>query len=83
MYSSRTLALTQALTLSYDRTTFRGNTYEGFFMDHGRSGPGMLFRGNVKDVYDPKSGSATKKSNRVYEGNWRAGELRAGSMVRK
>lgn len=60
---------------------FRGTKYEGFFLDQGRSGPGMLFKGNVKDVYDPKSGKVITRSNRVYEGNWRAGDLRPGSMV--
>lgn len=60
----------------------RGNTYEGFFLDHSRSGPGTLFRGNVKRVYDPRSGKKALKSNRIYEGTWRANELRTGSMVR-
>eukprot|EP00752_Nemacystus_decipiens_P009142 g8165.t1 len=64
------------------RITFKGgNTYEGFFLDHNRSGPGTLFRGNVKRVYDPRSGRKTLRSNRIYEGNWRANELRSGSMV--
>lgn len=59
----------------------RGSTYEGFFFDHGRSGPGTLFKGNVKHVYDPRSGKKALRSNRIYEGNWRAGQLRTGSMV--
>ncbi|CBN76999.1 MORN domain repeat containing protein [Ectocarpus siliculosus] len=64
------------------RISFRGgNTYEGFFLDNRRSGPGTLFRGNVKRVYDPRSGKKAIKSNRIYEGNWRASELRTGSMV--
>ncbi|CAM9174703.1 unnamed protein product [Hapterophycus canaliculatus] len=64
------------------RISFKGgNTYEGFFLDHGRSGPGTLFRGNAKQVYDPRSGKQTLRSNRIYEGNWRAGQLRTGSMV--
>eukprot|EP00904_Undaria_pinnatifida_P007369 jgi/Undpi1/3762/HiC_scaffold_16.g07131.m1 len=58
-----------------------GNTYEGFFLDNGRTGPGTLFRGNVKSVYDPRSGKNALRSNRVYEGTWRASELRPGSMV--
>ncbi|CAM9669143.1 unnamed protein product [Scytosiphon promiscuus] len=58
-----------------------GSTYEGFFLDHGRSGPGTLFRGNAKQVYDPRSGKKALRSNRIYEGNWRAGQLRTGSMV--
>eukprot|EP00903_Cladosiphon_okamuranus_P013542 g12614.t1 len=58
-----------------------GNTYEGFFLDQHRSGPGTLFRGNVKRVYDPRSGRKTLRSNRIYEGTWRANELRTGSMV--
>ncbi|CAN0074684.1 unnamed protein product [Ascophyllum nodosum] len=64
------------------RIVFKGgNTYEGFFRDHSRSGPGTLFVGNTKSVYDPRSGKTTLRSNRVYEGNWRASELRSGSMV--
>lgn len=59
----------------------RGNTYEGFFLDHNRSGTGTLFRGNVKRVYDPRSGRKALRSNRIYEGTWRANELRTGSMV--
>lgn len=50
-------------------------------MDHCRSGPGTLFVGNVKSVYDPRSGGSVLRSNRVYEGNWQASELRPGSTV--
>lgn len=60
-----------------------GNIYEGFVLNNGRSGPGTLFRGNVKRVYDPRSGRNLLRSNRVYEGSWRANELRSGSMVRR
>ncbi|CAM9641662.1 unnamed protein product [Chrysoparadoxa australica] len=58
-----------------------GNTYHGFFLGGDRAGPGVLYRGNTKEVVDPRTAKTIIRSNRVYEGLWRGSSLRPGSMV--